>query len=119
MPKGPISMKYLALLTLFAALFGCGPDRNLIMETKFDAPLRQALSAIEEGDSETLSIIGRCAEAIDGPMRLALTEAGADVETTNGDIFTAKVSSDNVFSLAALDFVTQVHLSQTSKLLKK
>lgn len=112
-------MKYLALLTLIAAFFGCGPDRNLLMETKFDAPLRQALSSIEEGDTETLSIIGRCAETIDGPMRQALTDAGADVETMNGDIFTAKVSSDDVFSLAALNFITQVHLSQTSKMLRK
>jgi hypothetical protein len=52
-------------------------------------------------------------------MRQALLDAGADVHTMQGDIFTANVSSESVFKVAALDFVTQIQLSKESKLFSK
>jgi hypothetical protein len=108
-------MKSLVIPLLAVAVFGCGPDRNLLMDTKFDAPLRQKLASLQEtGQTEELSIMGRCSAQIDGAMRQALVNAGGDVVTMTGDIFTARVSSDDVFSIAALEFVTQVQLSQLS-----
>ncbi len=112
-------MKSLALLTFFVAFLGCGPDRNLIMETKFDASLRQRVASLEEGDTETLDILGKCSDTIDGMMQQAIIEAGADVETMNGDVFTAKVSSDDVYSVAALEFVTRIQLFPMPKMLRK
>ena len=107
-------MKVLAYVAVMTCLAGCGPDRNLIMDTKLDAPLRQKLAALMNSEqSEGLMVIGRCAEMIDGPMRAELIDAGAEILSMDGDLFTARVSSDDVLSVASLEFVTQVELSQT------
>ena len=108
-------MKSFAALALAALLWGCGPDRNLLMDTKFDAPLRQKFLWLStEGRIEDLSIIGRCNAAINGDMRQGLVNAGAEVLGMTGEIFTARISSEDLFSLAALEYVTQVQLSQSA-----
>jgi hypothetical protein len=108
-------MKSLVIPLLAVAVFSCGPNRSLLMDTKFDAPLRQKLATLQEtGQTEEFSIMGRCSTPIDGAMRQALVDAGGEVVTMTGDIFTARVSSDDVFAVAALEFVTQVQLSQMS-----
>ncbi|GEM_PF-6593863 len=111
-------MRIPALLAFLLLLTGCGPDRALLMESKFDTPLRQKIAWIPEGDTESVEIIGKCTETINGPMRQAMIDAGADVQTMNNEFFTAQVSSDNIFDLAALDFITRMELSQTSKPLR-
>jgi hypothetical protein len=109
-------MKPLVVVAVMATLLGCGPDKNLLMETKFDEPLRDKMMVLSDSDqSEELTIIGKCITAIDGPMRQALVDAGADVKSMKGDSFEATVSSDDVFHVAALEFVTQVQLPKTSK----
>ncbi len=108
-----------ALLVFLLLLAGCTPDRALLMETKFDAPLRQKMALIPEGESENIAIIGKCNETIDAAMRQAMMDAGADVQTMNNEFFTATVSSDDIFDVAVLDFITQIDLSQTSKLLPR
>jgi hypothetical protein len=114
-------MKPLFLTIMLLVLnLGCSPDKAMLMETKFDASLRQKISSLGENDPpEMLAVMGKCSDAIDAVMRQALIDAGADVHTMLGDIFTASVSSENVFKIAALDFVTQVQLSKESKLLPK
>lgn len=114
-------MKTLALLlTIVAVGLGCGPDKALLMDSKFDASLRQKLSSIGENDpSQMLAVIGKCSTTIDAAMRQGLIDAGAEVQTMQGDIFTANVSSTDVFKVAALDFVTQVQLAKESKSLSK
>ncbi len=105
----------LAILLLLLTL-GCGPDKGTLMETKFDAALRQKLSSIaEEAPSQTLAVMGKCVMGIDAHMRQSLIDSGAEVQMMQGDIFTATVSSENVFKVAALDFVTQLQLSKESK----
>ncbi|MFN0159050.1 MAG: hypothetical protein ACKVRP_13385 [Bacteroidota bacterium] len=109
-------MKSLPVVALLALVIGCGPDRALMMETKFDAPLRQKMSTLANSDEPVeLMVRGTCTETIDGPMRQALVSSGADVLTMNGDTFTAKVSSEDVFSVAALEFVSQLRLAETGK----
>lgn len=109
-------MKPLVVVAVMVTLLGCGPDKNLLMETKFDEPLRDKMMVLSDSDqSEELAIIGKCITAIDGPMRQALVDAGADVKSMKGDSFEAMVSSDDVFDVAALEFVSQVQLSKTAK----
>ena len=109
-------MKPVATIALMLIMLGCGPDRAVLMETKFDAPLRQKMAALADRDEgEDLLVLGKCAAPIDGLMRQSLVDAGADVRSMKGDIFTARVSSDDVYRVAALEFVTQLQLSQTSK----
>ena len=113
-------MKTLATIALTLMFFACGPDKVLLMETKFDAPLRQKMTALAEKESpEDILVLGKCAVKIDGVMRQSLVDAGADVRTMQGEIFTARVSSDDIYSVAALEFVSQLQLSQTSKPLSK
>ncbi len=105
-------MKLIAMLMVAGALFGCGQDQQLLMDTKFDAPLRQKIAAIRAAEgTEALTILGMCDNVIDGPMRQALVGAGADVQVMRGDTFTANVSSEDVFSVAALEFVKELRLS--------
>ena len=110
-------MKLPFSIVMFLALgLGCGPDKAFLMETKFDASLRQKISSIGENDPpEMLAVLGKCSTTIDALMRQDLIEAGADVRTMQNDIFTANVSSENILNVAALDFVTQVQLSKESQ----
>lgn len=109
-------MKPVATIALMLVLLGCGPDKVLLMDTKFDAPLRQKMTALaDKEEGEDLLVLGKCTAPIDGLMRQSLVDAGADVRSMKGDIFTAKVSSDDVYRVAALEFVAQLQLSQTSK----
>lgn len=114
-------MKRLCPIAMVLALgLACGPDKALLMETKFDASLRQKISSIGENDPpQILAVMGKCSTTIDALMRQDLIEAGADVRTMQGDIFTANVSSEDVLKVAALDFVVQVQLSKESQLFSK
>lgn len=114
-------MKSLMVIFLFVIqAVGCGPDKELLMETKFDASLRQKISSIGENDApQVLAIIGKCDSTVDAMMRQDLIDAGATVQLMQGDVFTANVSSEDVFKVAALKFVTQVQLSKESKPLSR
>jgi len=113
-------MKPITAIALTVLLVGCGPDKELIMDTKFDAPLRRRIAALTTSEqTETLTILGKCVSTIDGIMRQQLLDAGASVETMAGDVFTAHVSSDDIFDVAALEFVTQLQLSGKSRLLER
>jgi hypothetical protein len=95
---------------------GCGQDREMLSDTKFDVSLRQKISSIgENAEAQVLSITGNCTSVIDAPMRQELIDAGANVQTMNGETFTAEVSSEDVFNVAALEFVTQLKLSGGKK----
>lgn len=113
-------MKCALVLFLTMLVPGCGPDKTLLMETKFDAPLRQKIITLRDVQkAEIIAVFGRCTGVIDRTMRQSLLDAGADVQTTANDIFTADVSSFDLFEVAALEFVVQLQLSQTSKPLSR
>ena len=100
------------ILSVVLFIVGCGPDREMLSDTKFDASLRQKISSMaEDADPQVLTIEGKCAAVIDAPMRQELIDAGADVQAMRGESFTASVSSADIFSVAALEFVTQLRLS--------
>ena len=106
-------MKLIVVIALMMVGAGCGPDKTLIMESKFDQPLRQKMATLSTQEQpEVLSISGKCATTIDAFMRKALINAGADVQTLKGDVFIADVSSNDIFSVAALEFITQLQLIQ-------
>jgi hypothetical protein len=64
-------------------------------------------------------VIGKCDSTIGAIMRQEMIDIGAEVILMQGDVFTANVSSENVFKLAALPFVTQLQLSKESQPLIK
>jgi hypothetical protein len=104
------------LSVMLAFVFGCGQDRETLSDTKFDASLRQKIASIgEDAEAQVLSIVGNCSSVIDAPMRQELIDAGANVITMKGETFTAEISSEDVFSVAALEFVTQLKLSGGGK----
>lgn len=110
-------MKSLIIIFLFVIqIVGCGADKELLMETKFDASLKQKISSIGENDPpQMLTVTGKCDSTVDAIMRQDLIDAGAEVVLMQGDVFTANVSSQDVFKVAALEFVTQLQLSKQSK----
>lgn len=97
-------------LTLALLAFGCRSEDL----AKLDAPMRAKLEQLQsEKRVETLSFMGRCARAVDDPMRVDLKKAGAEVQSVTGDLFAARAASDRIMRIAGLDFVTQIELSQT------
>jgi len=113
-------MKVPVMLAVVLAFFGCGIDKAFVMDTKLDAPLRHRLTELQNKEMvEVVDILGKCATTIDGHMRKSLVSAGTEVTSMTNDIFTARVSSSAILDVAALEFVTQLQLSQPSKVLSK
>ena len=100
---------------LFVLIAGCAVDREAVMASKFDAGLRNRITALAEDQTIDLVVRGTCASMIDGVMRQRLIDAGADVQKMEGDEFVAKVSSENVFSVGDLDFVQSLRLVPSGK----
>lgn len=108
------------MLGVVLAFFGCGIDKAFVMDTKLDAPLRQRLTELHNKEMvEVVDILGKCATAIDRHMRQSLISAGSEVTSTTDNIFTARVSSSDILDVAAVEFVTQLQLSQPAKPLSK
>ena len=113
-------MKLLLIVVVLYTLPGCGTDNTALMNGKLDAPLRQRLTELQGAETpQVIDILGKCSAPIDGQMRKTLVGAGADVVTLTDDIFTARVSSSSILDVAALEFVTQLQLSQISNPLLK
>jgi len=107
-------MNYSLVVAITCLILGCGPDRMLLSETKLDTGLKARMESLATAEqTEHLTIQGKCKAVIDGLMRSDILGAGADISVMKGDLFDATISSDDLFDLAALEFVTQL------KLLKK
>ncbi len=104
---------------LFAAsalLIGCASEQELQWDAKLDAPLRDRIAELRYKESrEVVDIQGKCVSTIDGYMRQALMDAGADVVSMANDVFAAQVLSSAIPAVASLDFVVQLELLQISK----
>ncbi len=110
----PFALSFVPMLVLILA--GCGPDRELLRETKFSQPLRDKVASLEQADSTApLSVRGTCTTKIDGMMYSGIAGAGAENVIMEGDHFTAEVSSADVFDLANLEFITKLELGQKKK----
>jgi hypothetical protein len=110
-------MPRLAVVAAIAVLFlGCrSSGETRLLESKCDPALRQQMTNLaRSGGSEVLSIFGRCSSPFDDQMRQQLSNAGAETQTTTGEIFTARVPSGRVVDVARLVFVTHLELSKTA-----
>jgi hypothetical protein len=106
---------HMILMILTGLIAGCGSEKATRMESKLDPSLRQKLSELQMRKStDTLSIFGKCTQAIDAGMRGSLRDAGATVDTVTGDVFTARVSPETIAKVSQLDFILQLQLSHTS-----
>ena len=107
-------MRFL-LFVLLIAIGGCRAEDYREVEGKLDAPLRQKLETLLKEDRvETLAVLGRCSEPVTDDLSRRISTTGAEVQSTTGDIFAARLSSDRIVALAKLDFVQRLELSQTS-----
>ena len=110
----PLFVSFVVMAVLFLA--GCGPDKELLRETKFSQPLRDNVASLEQADSTALlSVKGTCTTKIDGMMYSGIVGAGAENVIMEGNHFTAEVSSADVFDLANLEFVTKLELGERKK----
>ncbi len=110
------------LLIFFSALLfaSCCSQDNMIYEKKMDTPLKQKISEVtKEGSDEKIQIIGKCSQAITDEMKVSLEETGMTIESIVGDIFTAMGTKDQIIKISRIDYVSQLNLSITSKLLNK
>ena len=92
-------------------LGACGPNKELLRETKFDPVLLERVESVERARSvETLLISGVCVGSIDGLMRRDLVGAGVDVQEMSQERFVGRVSSNDAYCVAALDCVIRLAL---------
>jgi len=106
----------IAVLNLLFIFLSCSSTSQQTSSPKFDVPLLQKIEEVEKaGSSETIKVFGKCQESISEQMRKSIVETGTIVESVVGNIFTASASPASLRQLAALDFVTQLQLSTTSK----
>jgi len=106
-----VTVKTIVSIMLMCILLGCGPDRALISDTKFDMGLRKKMEEVANAEQPVdLLVQGKCSAEINGLMREGLIDAGANVQMMKGDVFKARVSSDSVFDVAGLEFVVQLEL---------
>ena len=104
-------MKIGSLLVFLMILgAGCGTDKPMLEDAKFDKSLRDKVESLPADTTVSLLVEGTCSTAINGLMRQDLVNAGADVQVMKGDKFTARVSSDDLFDVAALEFVSHLKL---------
>ena len=108
-----VAMKVGSLLVFLMILVaGCGTDKPLLEDAKFDKGLRDKIDSLPADTIVSLLVEGTCSTSINGPMRQDLIDAGADVQVMKGDKFTARVSSDDLFDVAALEFVSHLKLAK-------
>ena len=110
--KGRVTAMKIGSLVAFLILLvaGCGADKPLLEDAKFDKGLRDKVHGLPADTTVSLLVEGTCSAAINGLMRQDLVDAGAEVQVMKGDKFTARVSSDDLFGVAALEFVSHLKL---------
>lgn len=109
-------MKHACVIAIgLLVLVGCRSEDPAV-SAKLDAPLRQKAEQLyQTKQRETLSVFGKCRTAIDNAMKNKIVKTGATLTSANNDIFSARVPSERLMTLARLEFVTQLQLSQTSQ----
>lgn len=107
-------------LVLLALLLGCAGNKETAMLEKADASLRQSVEqASARGGSEVLHVLGGCTGTVTEERKGALAAAGAVLESTSGDTFTARIPAGRVAEVAALEFVRSLELSKTRESLTR
>ena len=86
-------------------------------EYKFDMQLRRRVQQLRRSDKkESFAVLGKCSKAISPELKEVLKGSGAQIGATVGDIFTAEVTLSTLYSLAAVNEVTLLQLSQTGNI---
>ena len=82
--------------------------------TKMDAPLRMELNELTEAQSEELiQCFVKFADIPNANQRAQIQQSGVTILTDNGDIFTVEGPAQSLRSVAQLDFIVSMSLSQT------
>jgi len=107
-------MRYVPTITLILLLASCGPNKEVLMETKLDGPLKEQMTMLEQEGAEEkeLTIVGVCDTTINGAMRQAIVSAGGQALKMNGNEFTAKVQSSMLYDIADLEFVRSLRMKK-------
>ena len=110
-------MRSIAVVLLFLALMaGCRRDQRAAIESKCDASLRQiAQQLASTAPDSLLDVMGQATASLDDARKQKLSSAGAQLGTVTGDLFTARVAVKKLGSVAVLDFVKSLALSQTNQ----
>ena len=108
-------MRHTLILVATIFLASCGPNKEVLMETKLEGTLKDQMMMLgQEGAEEMeLTIVGVCDTTIDGAMRSAIIGKGGHVTTMQGNEFTAKVPSSRLFNIADLQFVRSLRLKES------
>ena len=104
------------VLVVLILQLGCGPKAMMDEQTntKMDAPLRMELNELTEAQSEELiQCFVKFADIPNANQRAQIQQSGVTILTDNGDIFTVEGPAQSLRSVAQLDFIVSMSLSQT------
>lgn len=102
-----------------AVAWGCRDADVNAIANKCDASLRQRAEEMTRGgDAGAIEVLGKAARPLDDSHRRKLTDAGAEVGQVTNELFTARIPAQKLGSVARLDFVKSLQLSQQREPLK-
>ncbi len=110
-------MKYIFTLAMLSLLYASCCSSVPDSKQKFDVPLKLKVEELEKTASdEVVSVFGKCTVPITDDIKKELEQSGALIATVINDTFTASGNTDQIFKLAAVEFVSQLQLSTTSEM---
>lgn len=113
-PRIPGILFVVALVIAAGISSGCKKEEREAIEAKCDASLRLRAEELAKSSPDSLlDVLGKAAGPVDDAQRGKLEKAGARLGTVTGDTFTSRVAVKKLGSVAALDFVMSLALSQT------
>lgn len=102
-----------------AVTWGCRDAEVNAIASKCDASLRQRAEEMTRGgDTGAIEVLGKAARPLDDSHRRKLTDAGAELGQVMNELFTARIPVQKLGSVARLDFVKSLQLSQQREPLK-
>jgi hypothetical protein len=100
----------------FMSFTGCSSSNDYKPE-KMDTALRQKLDSLEKENSDiSVNLLGKCNTAINSDIENELMSTGITLQSTAGDIFTARGDYKSIKKVSALDIVTSLELERRMEL---
>ena len=111
--RSPLPALFAVLLVATLAA-GCTDAEKRAFASRCDAPLRDRVeTALRASADDSLDVLGRADGAVDDARRARLAAKGASVRMVKAEFFTVRLRASAVATVASLDFVRGLQLSQT------
>lgn len=108
----PFLFSFAILGGLVILLNGCAASAEYSPE-KMDSPLNQKIRSMDDENSDmSIQFTGKAKDVVNEQMKKELQDAGINIETVAGDIFTANGTAGSIKKASLLDFIVYLELAK-------